>query len=408
MAATTQRESVRAPKSSEQLKRPGFVERIYNGEGGLQIVPNRKKWFGVLIALVVLCLAAILIRGFSLGIDFEGGTRLSMPPTNGADETSVSEVFEEATGVQPQTTQIVGSGEARQVEVTSERLSEEQIRDVRTALFDRFQPTDSSGEVTEAAVNDSTVSESWGSSITQRMLIALVVFLLAVFLYITIRLERDMAIAAIICLVIDLIVVAGIYALVGFEVSPATVIGLLTILSFSLYDTVVVFDKVNENTTGLFQSTRSTYAEEVNLAVNQTIMRSLNTTIFSVVPIISLLVIAVGLMGVGTLKDLALVQFLGVIVGTFSSIFFAAPLLVVFKNRSKKFKEHEQRVMLAREGQLSSSSSTVTAPDNEENAESTLVGVENKEETTKRQVASPNARVTSTDEDAGRSWRPGM
>ena len=408
MAATTQRESVRASKSSEQLKRPGFVERIYNGEGGLQIVPNRKKWFGVLIALVVLCLAAILIRGFSLGIDFEGGTRVSMPPTNGADETSVSEVFEEATGVQPQTTQIVGSGEARQVEVTSERLSEEQIRDVRTALFDRFQPTDSSGEVTEAAVNDSTVSESWGSSITQRMLIALVVFLLAVFLYITIRLERDMAIAAIICLVIDLIVVAGIYALVGFEVSPATVIGLLTILSFSLYDTVVVFDKVNENTTGLFQSTRSTYAEEVNLAVNQTIMRSLNTTIFSVVPIISLLVIAVGLMGVGTLKDLALVQFLGVIVGTFSSIFFAAPLLVVFKNRSKKFKEHEQRVMLAREGQLSSSSSTVTAPDNEEIAESTLVGVENKEETTKRQVASPNARVTSTDEDAGRSWRPGM
>lgn len=408
MAATTQRESVRAPKSSEQLKRPGFVERIYNGEGGLQIVPNRKKWFGVLIALVVLCLAAILIRGFSLGIDFEGGTRVSMPPTNGADETSVSEVFEEATGVQPQTTQIVGSGEARQVEVTSERLSEEQIRDVRTALFDRFQPTDSSGEVTEAAVNDSTVSESWGSSITQRMLIALVVFLLAVFLYITIRLERDMAIAAIICLVIDLIVVAGIYALVGFEVSPATVIGLLTILSFSLYDTVVVFDKVNENTTGLFQSTRSTYAEEVNLAVNQTIMRSLNTTIFSVVPIISLLVIAVGLMGVGTLKDLALVQFLGVIVGTFSSIFFAAPLLVVFKNRSKKFKEHEQRVMLAREGQLGTSSSTVTAPDNEENAESALVGVENKEETTKRQVASPNARVTSNDEDAGRSWRPGM
>lgn len=408
MAATTQRESVRASKSSEQLNQPGFVERIYNGEGGLQIVPNRKKWFGVLIALVVLCLAAILIRGFSLGIDFEGGTRVSMPPTNGADETSVSEVFEEATGVQPQTTQIVGSGEARQVEVTSERLNEEQIRDVRTALFDRFQPTDSSGEVTEAAVNDSTVSESWGSSITQRMLIALVVFLLAVFLYITIRLERDMAIAAIICLVIDLIVVAGIYALVGFEVSPATVIGLLTILSFSLYDTVVVFDKVNENTTGLFQSTRSTYAEEVNLAVNQTIMRSLNTTIFSVVPIISLLVIAVGLMGVGTLKDLALVQFLGVIVGTFSSIFFAAPLLVVFKNRSKKFKEHEQRVMLAREGQLGTSSSTVTAPDKEENAESALVGVENKEETTKRQVVSPNARVASTDEDAGRSWRPGM
>lgn len=401
-------------------KQPGFLERMYNGESGLQIVPNRKKWFAVLIGILVVCIAAILIRGFSLGIDFEGGTRISMPPTNGANETTVSETFEEATGVSPQATQSVGSGDARQVEITSERLSEEQIRDARSALFDKFQPTDANGEVTEAAVNDSTVSESWGDSITQRMGIALAVFLAAVFIYITLRMEADMALAAIICLVIDLTVVAGIYSLIGFEVSPATVIGLLTILSFSLYDTVVVFDKVKENTAGLFNSTRSTYAEQVNLAVNQTIMRSLNTTIFSAVPIISLLVVAVGIMGVGTLKDLALVQFIGVVAGTFSSIFFAAPLLVVFKNRRKEYQDHESRVLRAREGGYSEDSADSSSELPAENAAvAREVGVENNDtaashsnsanETRElRRVSSPNEHHGAPGEDTGRSWRPGM
>lgn len=336
--------------TAQKTKQPGFLERMYNGEGGFQIVAQRKKWFTVMCIVIIICLGAILIRGFSLGIDFEGGTRISMPPTNGANETTVSDVIKETTGVNPQSTQIVGTGDSRLVEVTLDRLSEDQTLKVRTALFERFKPTDLNGKVTDAAINVSTVSESWGSSITNRMLMALVVFLAAVFLYITIRLERDMAFVATICLLIVLTVVSGIYALIGFEVSPATVIGLLTILSFSLYDTVVVFDKVKENTAGLFQSTRATYAEQVNLALNQTIMRSLNTAVFSVVPIISLLVIAVGLMGVGTLKDLALVQFIGVIVGAFSSLFFAAPLLVVVKNRRTAYRNHEQRVMKARAG----------------------------------------------------------
>lgn len=436
--------------------RPGFLERMYNGEGGFQIVAHRKRWFGVMFAVVAVCVAAILLRGFTLGIDFEGGTRMSMPPANGADEKSVSQTFEQATGVEPQATQIVGSGNARIVEVTSERLSEEQIRQARTALFEKFHPTDAAGEVTEAAINDSTVSESWGSSITDRMLLALGVFLLAVFVYITIRLERDMGFAAIICLLIDLTVVAGVYAIVGFEVSPATVIGLLTILSFSLYDTVVVFDKVKENTADLFQSTRATYAEQVNLAVNQTIMRSINTTLFSVVPIISLLVVAVGIMGVGTLKDLALVQFIGVIAGTFSSIFFAAPLVVVFKSRRKKFKEHDARVAKARRSRaaginrlrdeehvsqehdsLSAGRATnAGAVGGDENSaadssvpdkDSLLVPIDGRgiaadEETSEsvdatdlpgkahrsRRAASPRSRQSDVPQDLGRSWRPGM
>src|SRR5699024_9320807 len=258
-------------------------------------------------------------------------------------------VFTEATGVAPNAVQTVGSGDSQVIEINSERLNEEQIREARAALFDEFKPVNAQGQPSEEAVNDSTVSESWGSSITKRMLLALGVFVLAVFAYIGLRMERDMAVSAIIGVLIDLTVVSGLYALLGLDVSPATVIGLLTILAYSLYDTVVVFDKVQENTAGLFVSSRATYGEQVNLAINQTVMRSINTSIFSLVPIAALLVIAVWLMGVGTLKDLALVQFIGVICGTFNSIFFAAPMLVSLKMRQKKYREHDERVLKTRE-----------------------------------------------------------
>ena len=143
----------------------------------------------------------------------------------------------------------------------------------------------------------------------------------------------------------DLVVTAGVYALVGFEVTPATVIGLLTILGFSLYDTVIVFDKVEENTHGFEHTTRRTFAEQANLAINQTFMRSINTSLISVLPIISLMVVAVWLLGVGTLKDLALVQLVGVIVGTYSSIFFATPLLVSLRERTDLVRTHTRRVL---------------------------------------------------------------
>lgn len=414
------------PVDAPDTEAAGFFEKLYNGNGGFAIVQNRGRLYGILVAVVVACLLSILVRGFSLGIDFEGGTRMTMPPAGGATESSVSEVFEEATGIAPQSTQTVGSGDAESIEITSERLSEEQIREARSALFNEYHPKNNVGEVTQDAISDSTVSESWGSSITKKMLIALGVFLLAVFLYIAVRMERDMAAAAIICLLIDLTVVSGIYALVGFEVSPATVIGLLTILAYSLYDTVVVFDKVQENTSGLFGSTRATYAEETNLAINQTIMRSINTSIFSLVPIASLLIVAVGIMGVGTLKDLALVQFIGVIAGTFSSIFFAAPLLVTFKMRQQKYKQHEARVERARslavskEGSSDEDAAVETAEDTSEKVSVSAAGADADEakKAGKRSVSSPNARLAddSTEdfkrethnEDAGRSWRPGM
>lgn len=424
---TTELSAAKAtPVDAPDKEAEGFFEKLYNGNGGFRIVQNRGRLYGILVAVVVACLLSILVRGFSLGIDFEGGTRMTMPPADGATESSVAEVFEGATGIAPQSTQTVGSGDAESIEITSERLSEEQIREARSALFNEYHPKNNIGEVTQDAISDSTVSESWGSSITKKMLIALGVFLLTVFLYIAFRMERDMAAAAIICLLIDLTVVSGIYALVGFEVSPATVIGLLTILAYSLYDTVVVFDKVQENTAGLFGSTRATYAEETNLAINQTIMRSINTSIFSLVPIASLLVVAVGIMGVGTLKDLALVQFIGVIAGTFSSIFFAAPLLVTFKMRQQKYKQHEARVERARSlaaSQESSSDEDAAAATAEAARDKASVPAADGDaaeetETAKRRVTSPNARLADDstadfkrethNEDAGRSWRPGM
>ncbi|MGB1225758.1 MAG: protein translocase subunit SecF, partial [Mycobacterium sp.] len=216
---------------------------------------------------------------------------------------------------------------------------------LRIALFEEFQPRGADGQPSKQAISDSAVSETWGGQITQKAFIALVVFLVLAAIYITVRYERYMAIAALTTLVFDLVVTAGVYALVGFEVTPATVIGLLTILGFSLYDTVIVFDKVEENTEGFEHTTRRTFAEQANLAVNQTFMRSINTSLISVLPIVALMVIAVWLLGVGTLMDLALVQIVGVIVGTYSSIFFATPFLVSMRERTELVSKHTNRVL---------------------------------------------------------------
>ncbi len=189
------------------------------------------------------------------------------------------------------------------------------------------------------------MSETWGGQITKKALIALVVFLVLVTTYITVRYERYMAMSALATMFFDLTTTAGVYSLVGFEVTPATVIGLLTILGFSLYDTVIVFDKVEENTHGFEHTTRRTFAEQANLAINQTFMRSINTSLISVLPIIALMVVAVWLLGVGTLKDLALVQLVGVIVGSYSSIFLATPLLVTLRERTELVRTHTRRVL---------------------------------------------------------------
>ncbi|ABM13392.1 protein translocase subunit secF [Mycolicibacterium vanbaalenii PYR-1] len=324
----------------------GFFVRLYTGTGAFEVMGKRKLWYTVSAVIILVSLGAMLLRGFTFGIDFEGGTKVSLPRSDAQATTSqVETVFTDTIGTPPEAVVVVGSGDSATFQIRSETLDNDQIVELRKALFDAFQPKGADGQPSEQAVSDSAVSETWGGQITQKALIALAVFLVLAAIYITVRYERYMAIAALATLVFDLLVTAGVYALVGFEVTPATVIGLLTILGFSLYDTVIVFDKVEENTDGFEHTTRRTFAEQANLAVNQTFMRSINTSLISVLPIIALMVIAVWLLGVGTLMDLALVQLVGVIVGTYSSIFFATPLLVSLRERTELVSKHTRRVL---------------------------------------------------------------
>jgi preprotein translocase subunit SecF len=342
----TESTAVEAPglEHSADAPKHGFFIRLYTGTGAFEVVGRRKMWYTISGLIVGVCIASMIVRGFTFGIDFEGGTKVSMPAA-GVTTERVEAVFSQALGKDAETVVVVGNGPSATVQIRSEALSNDETTKLRDALFDAFQPKGLDGQPSKQAISDSAVSETWGGQITDKALLALVVFLVLASIYIAIRYERYMAISAMATLVFDLVVTAGVYSLVGFEVTPATVIGLLTILGFSLYDTVIVFDKVEENTHGFQHTTRRTFAEQANLAINQTFMRSINTSLISVLPIISLMVVAVWLLGVGTLKDLALVQLVGVIVGTYSSIFFATPLLVTLRERTDLVRTHTRRVL---------------------------------------------------------------
>jgi len=347
----TAREVRPGGKESAGVAHHNFFARLYSGTGAFEVIGRRRLWYTVSGAIVAIAVISILVRGFTFGIDFKGGTTVSMPVTGDKGHATVSQVeelFRQTLGHDPETVVIVGSGSSATVQIRSETLSNDKTEKLRDALFDKYAPKGSDGQASKKAISDSAVSSTWGGQITKKAVIALVVFLVLVSLYITVRYERFMAISALTTMVFDLAVTAGIYSLVGFEVTPATVIGLLTILGFSLYDTVIVFDKVEENTHGFQHTTRRTFAEEANLAVNQTFMRSINTSLMSTLPVLSLMVVAVWLLGVGTLKDLALVQLVGIIVGTYSSIFFATPLLVTLRERTELVQVHTRRVLRRR------------------------------------------------------------
>jgi preprotein translocase subunit SecF len=324
-----------------------FISRLYTGTGAFEVIGRRRLWYGISAAIVAIAILSILLRGFTFGIDFKGGTTVSFPRGN-TQTSQVQDVFKKTLGHDPVAVVTVGNGASATVQISSETLTNDQTAKLRTALFDAFAPKGTDGKPNKAAISDSAVSETWGDQITNKALIALGVFLVLVSIYIMVRYERYMSISALTTMVFDLTVTAGVYSLVGFEVSPATVIGLLTILGFSLYDTVIVFDKVEENTKDFQHTNRRTFAEEANLAINQTFMRSINTSLISVLPVLALMVVAVWLLGVGTLKDLALVQLVGILVGTYSSIFFATPLLVSLRERTELVRTHTRRVLKRR------------------------------------------------------------
>jgi preprotein translocase subunit SecF len=375
-AAETPKSQAVEQSAESEVPHHNFFTRLYTGTGGFDVVGRRKVWFIASGLIILVVIASIALRGFTFGIDFQGGTKMQFPRGT-ATVQQVEDTFHRATGLETQQVVMVGNGASATVQIRSETLTNDQTAKLRDALFNEFHPVGADGQPSKGAISDSAVSSTWGDQITKKALIALAVFLVLVGLYIMVRYERYMAMSALATLVFDLTITAGVYSLVGFEVAPATVIGLLTILGFSLYDTVIVFDKVEENTHGFQHTTRRTFAEQANLALNQTFMRSINTSVISVIPVIALIVVAVWLLGVGTLKDLALVMLVGIIVGTYSSIFLATPLLVTLRERTELVRTHTKRVLRRRKaagGDTADEAPPSSDEENEDEPVAALVG----------------------------------
>src|SRR6185369_10460952 len=310
-----------------------LFRRLDAGEAVFDFIGKRKRWYWVSAVLLLLSITSFIVRGFNFGIEFDGGTQFQFRATT-AQPAEVQSVAEQAGADVQNTPQIVGAGGNRSILVKAGELSAPEQTKVKNALQSRF------GE----QVTVQAVSSSWGSDITKAAIRGLVFFLIAVCIFIAIRFEWKMAVGAIAALFHDLLLTAGIYSIIGFEVSPSTIVGLLTILGFSLYDTVVVFDKVDENARGILGGSRITYSGAANLAVNQTLMRSINTSLIALLPVAGLLFVGAGLLGVGTIKDLALVLFVGLAAGAYSSIFLATPIVCELKEREPKYKALAKRV----------------------------------------------------------------
>ncbi len=307
--------------------------RLYRGEVSYDFIAQRKRWYTISAVLLLICLVALLFKQLTLGIEFRGGAEFRVKSPS-VSQASVRSTVEGVIGRAEIVVQSVGPDTVR---AQTETLTSDQLSEVQAALADRFG-------VDQEAVSTQFIGPSWGKDISAKALRALVFFLVGVVIFLSLYFEWKMALAAMVALLHDLVATAGIYALVGFEVTPATVIGFLTILGYSLYDTVVVFDKVRENTAGLAGGSRMTYSQAANLAVNQTLVRSINTSIIALLPIAAILFAGVVLLGAGPLKDLALALFVGVAVGAYSSIFIATPLLAGFKEREPAMKALARRV----------------------------------------------------------------
>jgi len=292
----------------------------------LRIVPNSRRWLLVSLVLVAVAAGSLVGRGLELSLDFVGGSAFRVEGI-GADVTSADlRAAVEGAGAVEAVAQVSGTGADRAAVVRTESLAPdgEVARAVRAALIAVTGVSD---------VQETFVGPTWGQRITTQSVRALVVFLLVIALYISLRLDRKMAGVAIVAMAHDVLLTIGVYGLVGFTVSPATVIALLTILGYSLYDTVVIFDRVKENAHTLGEPGRRTVLELVNASLNEVLYRSLNTTITSLLPVGALLFIGGSVLGATTLQDLALALFVGMLVGTYSSIFVAGPLYAVWKAR---------------------------------------------------------------------------
>ncbi len=315
---------------------------LYRGEVSFDFVGRAKQWYILSAVMLLIALGSLAINGLKFGVEFSGGAVFSVPSESCEITTARDAAAAEVPEGEPIVTELNGSS-GRQVKVQTVDLTPAETGAVRQALADACN-------VPLENVSTQVIGPSWGEQITQKALTGLVVFLVLIVIYLSIMFEWRMAAGALVALFHDVFITVGIYSLSGFEVTPATVIGVLTILGYSLYDTVVVFDKVKENTRGIQTSSRMTYSEAANLAVNQTLVRSINTSVVGLLPVASLLFVGAYVLGAGTLKDLALALFVGIAVGTYSSIFIATPVLAQLKEREPAMAALSKRVNARRSG----------------------------------------------------------
>jgi len=300
----------------------GLGSRLYSGETSFNIIGNRKRWYSISAVFILISIGALALQGLHLGIEFKGGSSYTVNKTGTTIEEARSAV--ESTGISGEViVQKIGDSKIR---VQTGTVTPAQSTAIEDALATKFS-------VSVENIDTQIVGPSWGKEITKKALYGLIAFLLAVMLFLAMAFEPKMAVAAIVAVIHDVFITVGIYAVVGFDVTPATVIGFLTILGYSLYDTVVVFDKVRENTRSIAASGKSTYSTAANLAVNQTLVRSANTSLIALLPVGAILFVGAGLLGAGTLKDLSLALFIGLAVGTYSSIFIAPPFLAALREK---------------------------------------------------------------------------
>ncbi len=296
--------------------------RLYSGETSFDFIASRKRWYTLSTLLLAISIGTIVLQGLNLGIEFKGGSSYTITKAGATVEEARSAV--ESAGVSSEV--IVQSVGNEKIRIQTGSLTTTQSNAVQDTLAARFA-------ISAESIDTQIIGPSWGEEITKKALYGLFGFLFAVMLYLAMAFEPKMAIAAIVAVIHDVVITVGIYALVGFDVTPATVIGFLTILGYSLYDTVIVFDKVRENTRSITTTGKSTFSQATNLAVNQTIVRSLNTTIIALLPVGSILFVGAGLLGAGTLKDLSLALFIGLAIGTYSSLFIAPQVLTALRER---------------------------------------------------------------------------
>jgi preprotein translocase subunit SecF len=314
----------------------GFGGRLYRGEVSFDFVGRQKLWYRISGAIVAIAIIALIVFRLNFSIDFKGGDvyQFKTPAAAHVTQTQVMNTVTAAGGGSTITVQRVGqSGWDVQTPVIGQKTQFA----VQNAIASKFG-------VARSAVSIQSIGPSWGSQISGKALEALIAFLIVIVLYLSIAFEWRMATAALVALLHDIVITVGVYALARFQVSPATVIGLLTILGYSLYDTVVVFDKVRENTAGLLATRRTTYSEAANLALNQTLVRSINTSVIALLPVLAILAVSVIVLGPGELQDLSLVLFIGMLSGTYSSICIATPVLADLKERQPEFRQLRKQI----------------------------------------------------------------